>query len=54
MDLEQARTYWNRDKVKYEELAEHVYKHLSELILSKGILATITYRVKSVDSMLKK
>lgn len=52
--MEQARTYWNRDKVKYERLSKHVYAQLNKLISSKGISATITCRLKSTDSLLKK
>ena len=53
--LEEARQKWlNEEKNKYENYGEQMEKQIYALFKDHGIPVTVTYRVKSVQSLLKK
>ena len=54
LSLDQARKAWIKDEPTYEALGAVLHERLTNAIRDLGISAQVTYRTKSVDSLVRK
>lgn len=45
---------WSNEKVKFEEIKDEVCEELNNILKNAGVFATVDYRLKEVDSIIKK
>lgn len=54
MTLDEVRRRWIEEQSLYEDMAKRVADRMSALLYEKGIFGTVTWRVKEIDSLVKK
>ena len=54
LSLEQARQAWIRDEPTYGALGAVLHERLMHTVRDLGISAQVTYRTKTIDSLVRK